>query len=272
MTMNEHAARKNKSGAPPASDASAIRPPFLGLALLEPARCLLEATATLAVSPLLAMAPRGDGHPVMVLPGFATGDVMTGLLRQYLRAQGFDVHAMDLGMNFDHHTVGENGELIAGRIRVIRAATGRKVSLVGWSLGGVIAREAARRDPEDLRQVISLGSPFGGNPHATNLQSLYQLATGNDLTSDKMRDRYANGARVLPVPSTAVFSRTDGITAWENCVGDSDAINENIEVVSSHFGFVTNPAVFQIVTDRLSQPEGSWQPFVPRTPLSSVYG
>lgn len=271
MTMNEPTTRRNKRRAPPPSGVNAIRPPFLGLAFLEPARCLLEVTATLAFSPMLAMAPRGDGHPVMVLPGFATGDAMTMLLRQYLKAQGYDVHPMDLGMNLDHHTVGQNGELIAGRIRAIRAVTGRKVSLVGWSLGGVIAREAARRDPDDLRQVISLGSPFAGNPHATNLQSLYQLATGNDLASDKMRDRYANGARVLPVPSTAVFSRTDGITAWENCVSDRDAINENIEVVSSHFGFVTNPAVFQIVTDRLAQPEGNWQPFVSRTPLSSVY-
>lgn len=254
-----------------AASNAAIRPPFLGLALLELGRCLMEAATTVAAGPLLALAPRGDGHPVVVLPGFATSDSMTVLLRQFLSAQGYDVYPMDLGWNFDHHTVGENGEHIAERIRAIREATGRKVSLVGWSLGGVIAREAARRDPEDLRQVISLGSPFSGDPHATNLQSFYQFATGNDFSSDKMQERYSTGARVLPIPSTAVFSRTDGITAWENCYGDSDAINENVEVVSSHFGFVTNPAVFQIVADRLAQPEGNWQPFVPRTPLSSVF-
>ncbi|KHK93545.1 esterase/lipase family protein [Novosphingobium malaysiense] len=248
-----------------------IRAPFVGLAFLELGRCIMEAGATLALSPVLAMAPRGDGHPVMVLPGFATSDSMTALLRNFLAAQGYEVHPMDLGWNFDHHTVGENGEHIAERIRAIRQASGRKVSLVGWSLGGVIAREAARRDPDDLRQVISLGSPFSGDPHATNLKSFYQFATGNDFSSDKMLERYRTGAHVLPIPSTAVFSRTDGITAWENCVSDSDAINENIEVVSSHFGFVTNPAVFQIIADRLAQPEGNWQPFVPRTPLSSVY-
>lgn len=272
MTMSERATHRDEDGTPMASTEHSIRSPSLGLAFLEPARCLLEAGITLALSPLMAMAPRGDGHPVMVLPGFATGDSMTGLLRQCLKMQGYDVHPMDLGWNFDHRTVGQNGEHIAERIRTVRTATGRKVSLVGWSLGGVIAREAARRDPDDLRQVISLGSPFSGDPRATNLQSLYQFATGNDLSSDKMRERYDNGARVLPIPSTAVFSRTDGITAWENCVGDRDAINENVEVVSSHFGFVTNPAVFKIVADRLAQPEGNWQPFVPRTPLSSVYG
>ncbi|MCJ2176960.1 esterase/lipase family protein [Novosphingobium album (ex Hu et al. 2023)] len=249
---------------------SPIQAPFLGLAFLELGRSLMEAASTLALSPVLAMAPRGDGHPVVVLPGFATSDSMTVLLRSFLSLQGYDVHPMDLGWNFDHHTVGENGEHIAERIRVIRQETGRKVSLVGWSLGGVIAREAARRDPEDLRQVISLGSPFSGDPHATNLKSFYQFATGNDFSSEKMQERYRNGPRVLPIPSTAVFSRTDGITAWENCIGDSDEINENVEVVSSHFGFVTNPAVFQIIADRLSQPEGKWQRFVPRTPLSSV--
>jgi len=247
-----------------------IRPPFLGLAFLEMGRCMMEAASTLALSPVLAMAPRGDGHPVVVLPGFATSDGMTLLLRSFLAAQGYNVYPMDLGWNFDHHTVGENGEHIAERIRLIREETGRKVSLVGWSLGGVIAREAARRDPEDLRQVISLGSPFAGDPHATNLKSFYQFATGNDFSSEKMTERYRKGPRVLPIPSTAVFSRTDGITAWENCIGDSDAINENVEVVSSHFGFVTNPAVFQIIADRLAQPEGGWKPFVPRTPLSSV--
>lgn len=248
-----------------------IRAPFLGLAFLEPGRCMLEAASTMALSAVLAMAPRGDGHPVLVLPGFATSDSMTAFLRSFLSIQGYEVRPMDLGWNFDHHTVGENGEHIAERIRMVRQETGRKVSLVGWSLGGVIAREAARRDPDDLRQVISMGSPFSGNPRATNLQSLYQFATGNDFSSAKMRERYQAGPRVLPIPSTAIFSRTDGITAWENCIGDSNEINENVEVVSSHFGFVTNPAVFRIIADRLGQAEGQWQPFVPRTPLSSVY-
>ncbi|SLJ86107.1 esterase/lipase family protein [Novosphingobium mathurense] len=250
---------------------AAIRPPFLGLALLEPARCMMEAGALVALSPLLSLSPRGDGHPVVVLPGFATNDTMTVLLRSFLKQLSYDVYPMDLGWNFDQHTVGENGEHIAERIRAIRSDTGRKVSLVGWSLGGVIAREAARRDPDDLRQVISLGSPFSGNPRATNLQTVYQFATGNDFNSAKMVERYRIGADALPIPSTAVFSRTDGVTAWENCLGDTDEINENVEVVSSHFGFMTNPAVFHVIADRLGQAEGQWQPFQPSVPFASFY-
>ncbi|MCP5396321.1 MAG: alpha/beta fold hydrolase [Sphingomonadaceae bacterium] len=229
----------------------------------EPMRLGWEMTSLMMTYPMLASVPRGDGHPVMVLPGFATSDQQTMLLRIFLSQWGYEVHPLDLGWNFDHHTVGENGEHVARRIADIRASSGRKVSLVGWSLGGVIAREAARRDPDDIRQVISLGSPFTGNPHATNLANIYQKVTGNDFTSDKSKARYAEGSDPLPVPSTAIYSRTDGITAWRNCLGQTDAINENVEVISSHFGFVVNPAVFYAVADRLAQTEGGWRKFVP---------
>lgn len=263
-------AESQRTGIPPQGPFSivnlptgVIRRPLPALAFFEPLRFLVEASALAAFTPFLGFAPRGDGHPVVVLPGFATDDAMTVMLRLFLSRLGYQVHPMDLGYNFDQHTVGENGELIAERIRTIRNQSGGKVSLVGWSLGGVIAREAARRDPDDLRSVVALGAPFTGDPHATNLTTFYQHATGNRLDSERMIARYRDGGRVLPVPSTAVYSRSDGITAWQNCVGDTDAINENIEVISSHFGFVTSPAVLLIVADRLAQAEGSWRPFGP---------
>lgn len=233
--------------------------PFLTLA--EAGRCMTEMAALTFTYPLMADLPRGDGHPVLVLPGFATNDKMTVLLRNFLSRLGYSVHAWNLGWNLDQHTTGENGEHIAERIAEIRKETGRKVSLVGWSLGGVIARDATRRDPEDVRQVITLGSPFTGDPSATNLNSLYELLTGNRIADMRNHARYAEGHKVLPVPSSAVYSKTDGITAWQNCVSETDERTENIEVFSSHFGFITNPAVFSIVADRLSQPEGEWRKF-----------
>lgn len=254
-----------------AVDHKAIAAPHMGLAISEPMRFAWEMTALMLTAPLLATALRGDGHPVMVLPGFATNDQMTWLLRNFLTQWGYDVYPLDLGWNFDQHTVGENGEHVADRIALIRERTQRKVSLVGWSLGGVIAREAARRDPADIRQVIALGSPFTGNPHATNLSNIYQAVTGNDFTSEKSKARYVEGSGPLPVPSSAIYSRTDGITAWRNCLGQTDAINENIEVISSHFGFVANPAVFFAVADRLSQTEGEWRKFVPSGPYRHCF-
>ncbi|MDF8332661.1 esterase/lipase family protein [Novosphingobium cyanobacteriorum] len=265
--------RRQQATAAPMRARQDIRRPFLGWTMLESARFMMEA-GTLALSwPLLFSAPRGDGHPVMVLPGFATNDTMTALLRQFLSTIGYDVHPWDLGWNLDQHSAGENGEHVARRIEEIATATGQRVSLVGWSLGGVIAREAARREGPDgaLRQVITLGSPFTGNPKATSLNAMYELLTGNKVSSMQGHARYARGHHPLPVPSTAIFSRSDGITAWENCVSETDAQTENVEVHCSHFGFVANPAVFYAVADRLALAEGEWRPFDRSGPFAAFY-
>ncbi|NLR71987.1 alpha/beta hydrolase [Novosphingobium sp. ERN07] len=248
-----------------------IRRPQLGWTMMETPRFLSEAAMLAMAWPMLLRAPAGDGHPVMVLPGFATNDAMTGLLRAYLAKLGYAVFPWDLGWNLDQHSAGENGEHLAERIEAIAQLTGRKVSLVGWSLGGVIAREAARRDHGALRQVVTLGSPFTGNPRATSLTTLYELLTGNKVSSDETAARYARGHDPLPVPSSAIFSRSDGITAWENCVSQIDPQTENIEVHCSHFGFVSNPGVFWAVADRLALPEGQWAPFVPKGPFAGFF-
>jgi Putative serine esterase (DUF676) len=252
-------------------NAQPIRRPLVGWAMLEPLRSLLEAGAMAATYPLLTTAPRGDGHPVMVLPGFGTSDMMTGALRQYLSVMGYQVFPWELGWNLDQHSVGENGEHIARRIEQVAQDCGNAVSLVGWSLGGVIAREAARRDHTGLRQVISLASPFTGNPASTSISGIYEMLTGNRLSSEAVRERYTDSDRPLPVPSTAIYSKSDGITAWQNCLGETGSNSENIEVHCSHFGMVANPAVFWAIADRLAQPEGDWRPFVPSGPYTAFF-
>ena len=236
------------------------RPPAV-LAALEIPRAGFEGLSLVWSSPMLAAAPRGDGHGVLVLPGFAANDQSTALLRSFLQALGYDVHPWRLGWNLDHRTVGSRGERVTRQIDKIAAATGRKVSLVGWSLGGVIAREAARRIPQNVRQVITIGSPFCGNPHANNVAQIYEWLSGMRVDSPAALRRVAQGPLPLPLPSSALYSKTDGITAWENCVAIPDHQTENIEVHSSHFGMIVNPDVFCIVADRLAQPEDSWSPF-----------
>ena len=248
-----------------------IRRPGTGWALLEPVRFYCELGILALSSPLLACSPRGDGHPVMVLPGFAATDHGTLLLRKYLGLLGFDVFPWNLGWNLDQHSAGENGEYVSRRIDEIADRTGKAVSLVGWSLGGVIAREAARRDHGRLRQVITLGSPFAGNPGATNFVVLYELLSGNRVSSPQQRKRYLDGHRPLPVPSSSIFSRSDGVVAWQNCVGQTDEQTENIEVISSHSGLAANPAVFYAVADRLAQPAGQWEKFTPAGPFAPFF-
>lgn len=238
-----------------------IRPPPLALTALELLRTGVEYSALMMSLPHLMSAPRGDGHGVLVLPGFAMDDGSTSLLRAFLQMLGYDVHPWRLGWNLDHKTTGHRGMHVTREIDKIVQSTGKPISLVGWSLGGVIARDTARRVPEAIRQVVSIGSPFTGNPKATSVKLAYEWLSGNKVDSPSAMRRFAVGPQPLPMPSTSIFSKSDGITAWQNCVLHTDERSENVEVACSHFGLVVSPTVFRIVADRLAQPENGWRPF-----------
>lgn len=251
--------------------ASEIRPPSLTLAAIELARATAEMSSLTLAAPLLALAPKGDGHPVLVIPGFTAGDGSTRLLRRYLKQLGYEVHGWELGRNYDHHSIGAKGERLAQRIETIHRAAGRKVTLIGWSLGGIMAREAARRNPDSIRQVISLGSPFTGDPRATNVWRFFEWATGQQINSAEMLQRALEGRTPPPVPSTAIYSKSDGIVAWQNCLEQQSEHTDNIEVYGSHVGLVVNPAVLYAVADRLAQPEDEWKPFDRRGCRAAFY-
>lgn len=243
------------------ADRAEIKRPSALLALTEPGRALGELASLPWFSALLMSAPRGDGHPVMVLPGFVTSDISTGILRRYLNALGYDAHAWELGRNFGPKAIGRGGEKLTERLRCVHDLTGRKVSLIGWSLGGVMARQVSRRAPEAVRQVISLGSPFAGDPRATNVRAAYENLTGQKLTDKDTLRQLKESATVPPVPSTAIYTRADGIVAWRNCVEPASATTDNIEVRGSHCGLGVNPAVLYAIADRLALAEGEWKPF-----------
>lgn len=240
-------------------DGLGIEPPALHLTLGEFVRAPLEA---MLLAPFWAQPfPRGDGHPVLVVPGFATDDSATFLFRWLLNGLGYRVHRWDLGFNLDRRTTGLDGEHLSAKIHSIAEATGRTVSLLGWSLGGVIAREAARRHPGHIRQVITLGSPIGGDPTANRLRPLYEHLTGTAVDCEDNLARFDRTHLPLEVPATSIFSRTDGVVPWENAQLSPHELAENIEVVSSHFGLIANPTVFGIVADRLAQAEDVWSPY-----------
>lgn len=244
-----------------ATDNVDIKAPSALLALTELPRALVEFGSLGLAAPILASAPRGDGHPVLVLPGFVTTDVSTAPLRRFLTGLGYDAHAWELGRNLGPKAIGREGEKLIARLREIHEATGQKVSLVGWSLGGVMARQLSRRVPEAVRQVISLGSPFTGRPHATNVWRTYQLLTGQRLDDPDTRVQLNESNLPPPVPSTAIYTREDGVVAWQNCVEPEAPETDNIEVHGSHCGLGVNPAVLYAIADRLAQAEGDWQRF-----------
>lgn len=238
-----------------------IAPPSKLLALTELPRALVELGTLPWASPLLLAAPRGDGHPVLVLPGFITSDASTTILRRYLDHLGYDAHAWELGRNLGPKAIGREGEKLVARLKAVHERTGRKVSLVGWSLGGVMARQVARRVPQAVRQIVTLGSPFAGNPTATNVRTAYEGLTGQHLEDADTVAQLRESATVPPVPSTAIFTRGDGVVAWQNCVEPEAETTDNIEVLGSHCGLGVNPAVLYAIADRLAQPEGEWKPF-----------
>ena len=236
------------------SAAASLPPPSPALLALE-GRAWFEFAALLPALPALASAPSGDGHPVLVLPGFMTTDRSTRALRWFLRDRGYHVHGWRLGWNR-----GPTAEIIVGlvaRLDGLHRQHGRRVSLVGWSLGGIYARELARAHPEKVRCVITLASPFR-DPLATNVNRLASLAFAPPspvVPTERLR-------APLAVPSTSFYSETDGIVAWQSCLSDTSPRAENLAVRSSHCGMGHHPTVLLAIADRLSQPEGAWQPFV----------
>ena len=175
---------------------------------------------------MLATAPRGDGHPVIVLPGFVTSDRRPACCAAFSSGIGYDAHAWDLGRNLGPKAIGRQGEKLIDRVLAVHEATGQKVSLVGWSLGGVMARLVAKRIPHAIRQVITLGSPFSGSPKASNVWRAYEVLTGQKIDADHTKAQLNEVSAPPPVPSTAIYSRADGVVAWQNCceeIGSDDA-------------------------------------------------
>lgn len=237
----------------PATDPA--RAPSRHLLALE-MRAVFELGAFFSMAPLLRLAPAGDGHPVLVLPGLGAGDASTRPLRAFLRDRGYRAHGWKLGPNRGPRPGVETK--MQHRLAELTDRHGRKVSVVGWSLGGIFARELARRAPEQVRSVITLGSPFAGEPRASHAWRLYEALSGRAAHDGPAREAMKQPP---PVPSTAIYSRSDGVVAWQGCLEREGPSSENIEVVGSHGGLGHHPAVLYAVADRLARPEGQWRPF-----------
>jgi hypothetical protein len=230
-------------------------PPGPFLQLLE-TRAWLEAGASLALMPVWRLALRGDGHPVLVLPGLAASDESTRILRGFLRSRGFAVTGWKQGRNLGFRR--EVLTAVRGRLVQLAEQHRRKVSIVGWSLGGIFARELAKAVPDAVRQVITLASPFTGHPRATNAFRLYEWISGHRVGEPEIHEPLRNPP---PVPTTSIWSRTDGIVSWRCSVERERPLTENIEINASHFGIGAHPLALYAIADRLAQPEGEWRPF-----------
>lgn len=230
----------------------------------EGARALIELAQFWAAFPLLAHAlPRGDGHTVLTIPGFVADDSSMRPLRTLLSRRGYWAQPWSLGRN-----LGPTRQVLDGmskRLTELYAGSGRPVSLIGQSLGGVYARDLARRHPDMVRGVITLGSPFRldrreHNSHRTNTGDLFAATRGSHSPEFAQRAPESQ-LPPLPVPATAIYSRTDGVVPWRSCLEHDGPLSESLEVVSSHCGLGVHLGAVAIILDRVAQPEGRWQPF-----------
>src|ERR1044071_8791895 len=227
--------------------AQTLRPPSQTLLFLE-GRALPELGAFLGALPLLGLAPRGDGHPALVLPALVASNVSTRPLRTFLKTRGYAVSGWRQGRNLGLRPGVQHA--MVDLVQELTDTHGRQISLVGWSLGGLYARQLAKMRPDRVRQVITLGSPFASNPKATNAWRVYEMASGRRADEEDARFGGALAA-TPPVPTTAIFSRTDGICAWQGCMEQTSATSESIEVESSHCGMGHHPAALYAVADPL---------------------
>ncbi len=227
--------------------------------------------------PFLTTAPQGDGHPVLLLPGFMGSEVSLIALELYLRNRGYAVETWGLGRNLGFHS--KHANALEQKIRHLHHKTGRTVSLVGWSLGGVFALYGAHQVPECVRSVVTLGSPISVDPEGSAsppfVKAMYRLiahplgpaAHTMQPRAKKLRERTA-----LAMPLSCLYSLSDGVVPPQEATVAGDASHhENIRVPGSHTGLGFNAMVLWIVAERLSQSPQTWQRFAPSGPVGLAY-
>lgn len=226
-----------------------MKPPAAGLMLREWPRAAATVVRLTRARAALDAMPRGDGRPVMILPGLFNSDRSNFVLRGYLNRLGYRAEPWELGRNFGSRTIGGDGEALFARVAALADDAGQPVTLIGVSLGGIMARLVAHRRPELVREVVTVASPFAASPRATNVWRAFQLVTGESIDDPRVVALGEEIARPLPVPSTAIWSASDGLVNGLACRDDHGRC---IEVTSGHLGVQLNPDVLLAIAGVLA--------------------
>ena len=198
-------------------------------------------------SPKIMSLPKGD-ETVMVFPGWSTSDLFMLPIRSSLRTLGHT--AVGWGFGFNSGEVEGMLPSIVNTVRHRVSKAGKPIALIGWSLGGVLAREVTRDHPELVSQVITLATPVFGGPKYTRGASAYTDEYVNYL-DDLVAER-----NEIPIerPITAIYSKADAVVDWRACIDTFSPMVENIEVRSPHVGIMIDPDAWEIIANKLASP------------------
>lgn len=230
-----------------------LAPPGRLLRAAELPRAVLAFGALLRASASLAEVPRGDGRPIMLLPGLVNSDRSNTIMRRYLTSLGYRCRGWELGRNLGTRAIGRDGERLIARVQSFARDAGQPVTLIGVSLGGIAARLAAHRLPEAVREVITIASPYAGDPRATNVWRAFELLTGERVDSAAIAALREEVAKPLPMSATAIWSRSDGLVNGYACFDSEDASCRAIEITGSHMGVQWRPEVLRTVAEVLAR-------------------
>lgn len=234
------------------ADAAGKARPSLTLLGTEPWRASWEALCHLTKR--RAAGSDGDGHTVVLFPGLGSDAHALWALKRHLKHQGFE--AIDWGQGFNTGPSGDIDQwlrLLTEQVFVKASlAEGERVSLVGWSLGGFYAREIAKLAPSLVRRVVTIGTPFNLAAGETNVGWLFKLLNGQRSADQRLRKRLRTPPNVA---TTSIYSRNDGVVAWQACMhGERHPHVTDIEVQSSHLGMGWNRRVLQLISKELIRP------------------
>lgn len=235
------------------------RPPLFWL-LTEGSRAIAELGFSIPYRRFLAGQNEGDGHPVLVLPGFLSTDMSTGPMRRFIQKLGYTPYGWELGRNTaDASFV----DALEERVESLYDYHQEAITVIGWSLGGVYARQLGKALPDKIRQIVTLGSPFAGIQEPNNVAWIYNLISKGDRIRRVDPELFDDIPLPAPVPTTAVYTKEDGIVPWYLCMEEEDEIHQNVQVRGSHFGLGVNPTVLEIIADRLLHRKDDWTYFTP---------
>ncbi len=248
-----------------------IKRPSLALGLTEGIRAMMELGCYVPyrIFNHLDEKESGDGHPVLILPGFMASDFSTIPLRSYIHKLGYKVYGWGEGRNF---ALTDYIEMLTQKVNRIYQKHGEPITIIGWSLGGIYARQLGKYNPEIVRQIIVMGSPFKGIYQANNAKWMYELLKKSKIVSDDVDQELIEDIP-LPanVPTTAIFTKEDGVVPWELCLEEEDQWHQNIQVRGSHLGLGVNPFVLQIVANRLLFDKSNWEYFVTSNLIEDIF-